>query len=226
MSAAPEPESRFVVAQSWWIASELVRRHPGAVIAETHPGDGMYDVLRVQLSREPQIHVMLNRVGAVQLRSDTTYGAIASWHEVFAARNPHAIVKDVEDAAGLPLRSKAPPSTRRGLAYSVIAALLGALVNDRDRWDCRTAFSSPWGQWDKPQPNLAAFPSATRPAEPDYDDPQVWAILRDGDAVAMMSPEEGAVHFQTGQSLDLMKAYTTSRRRIPLVAGAMLDRLL
>lgn len=226
MNAAPEPESRFVVAQSWWIASELVRRHPGAVIAEKHPGDGMYDVLRVQLAREPQIHVMLNRVGTVQVHTDTTYNAIASWSEVLAARDPHAIVKDVEDAAGLPLRSKAPPSTRRGLAYGVVAALLGALVNDRDTWDCRTAFSSPWGHWDKPQPNLPSFPSVTRPAEPDYDDPQVWAFLRNGDALAVVSPEEGAVHFPSGQALDLMKIYATARRRIPLVTGVVLDRLL
>lgn len=226
MNTAPEPESRFVVAQSWWIASELVRRHPGAVIAEKHPGDGMYDVLRVQLSREPQIQVMLNRVGTLQLHTDTTYRAIASWHEVFAASNPHTIVKDVEDAAGLRASSKAPPSTRRGLAYSIVAALLGALLNDRDMWDCRTAFSSPWGQWDKPQPNLEAFPSLARHTEPDYDDPQIWAILRNGHAVAVVSPEEGAVHFPSGQALDLMKVYATLRRRIPLVAGTVLDRLL
>ncbi|WP_454116041.1 TY-Chap2 family putative peptide chaperone [Microbacterium aurum] len=39
------PATRFVIAQSWWIASELVRRHPDLVIHESHPGGGMYDCL-------------------------------------------------------------------------------------------------------------------------------------------------------------------------------------
>ncbi|MGD4206363.1 hypothetical protein QT666_22610, partial [Xanthomonas citri pv. citri] len=39
--------NRFAIAQSWWLASELVRRHPELMIYEMHPGGGQYDVLCV-----------------------------------------------------------------------------------------------------------------------------------------------------------------------------------
>ena len=37
-SGPDEPAQRFVNAQSWWIAAELVRRHPELVVYEMHPG--------------------------------------------------------------------------------------------------------------------------------------------------------------------------------------------
>ena len=62
-----EPAQRFVIAQSWWIASELVRRHPQLVVHEMHPGGGQYDVLAVFAPPHDKARtiVMLNRAGTV-----------------------------------------------------------------------------------------------------------------------------------------------------------------
>lgn len=38
---------RLVGAQSWFVASELLRRHPSMTLIETHPGGGQNDCLSV-----------------------------------------------------------------------------------------------------------------------------------------------------------------------------------
>lgn len=71
--------TRAAYAQSWWIASELVRRHPRLMAYEMYPGGGQYDVLCVtepaSLSGQPGSRhvprVMLNRSGRIQIRHET-----------------------------------------------------------------------------------------------------------------------------------------------------------
>ncbi|MBE8146482.1 hypothetical protein IOD13_09295 [Brevibacterium casei] len=40
-------DDRLIYLQSWWVASEFLRRHPEFDLFETHPGGGQYDCLTI-----------------------------------------------------------------------------------------------------------------------------------------------------------------------------------
>lgn len=61
---------RMINLQSWWIASEFLRRHPEFNLFETHPGQGQYDCLTIlSLQRMDHRHIDLNRVGRMHIHS-------------------------------------------------------------------------------------------------------------------------------------------------------------
>lgn len=228
--AAFTPAPRYVIAQSWWIASELARRHPGLVIHEMHPGGGMYDCLALLSPGDLQPFIQLNRVGTLQVMSMHKYRP--TWAETFEAKSPHSVVKEIEDVAGLRMSAKAPASTPRTLAYRFIAAALNATVNDRHRWDARNEFI------DSSDDNLtvlngylAGFPDARRsmPATPQiglWHEPEshYWALLRDETPVAIVSIE--GVIYRPDHQIDLSTEYRRhDSRMLPVVATALADVL-
>jgi hypothetical protein len=99
-----EPAQRFVLAQSWWVGAELVRRHPELILHESHPGGGQYDVLGAfTLPYEESVaRMMLNRVGTLQVQ--LVGGAqpvhdglpIGTWAEALGTSSPHEMVKRIE----------------------------------------------------------------------------------------------------------------------------------
>jgi len=81
---------------------------------------------------------------------------------VAAAEDAHAIVKRMEQVAGLaPI--KRPRTTDRSLAYRVIAQALAMTINDRHTWDARSLFHDTSGDWDEDaerQAWISSFPTA------------------------------------------------------------------
>jgi hypothetical protein len=129
------PADRFIEAQSWWIASELARRHPQLVVAETaHPEVGsslvVYDPNYVV-----NIQVIFNRAAGIHIPSQPDFEV--TWPKVFAAVSPHDIVKEIEDALGIPVAGTAPPTTERTIVYRVIAKVLATVADDRHSWIMR-----------------------------------------------------------------------------------------
>jgi hypothetical protein len=200
---------RFIISQSWWLASEFVRRHPELVIHEMHPGGGMCDVLCVF---EPGVdafggttQVMLNRAGTIQVHypqpTERHPERIASWLEVTDDANPHRFLRRIEDAAGLGHPSKAPASTPRALAYRFISTALTMLGNDRHRWYARNEFWDTSSETDYEEDDdlrqyLTRFPAAVRDLEHTtrlgvVREPfsYFWALLRDEEPVAILSIE-------------------------------------
>ena len=201
--------TRFVFAQSWWLASELVRRHPELIVHEMHPGGGMYDVLCVVAPGKDEsfelTRIMLNRAGSIQVhhpqRAAKPDEMVGTWKQVMVASDPHEYVKRIEAAAGLGVLAKAPPSTPRALAYRFISTALTMLVNDRHRWDARNEFldSSGMGGFDEDadlRKYLSGFPDAIRhlsttPSLGHWREPysHFWALLREDEPVAIVSIE-------------------------------------
>ncbi|MFC7532489.1 hypothetical protein [Actinoplanes sp. GCM10030250] len=68
------PPMRFVIMQSWWLATRLVRRHPDLTVIETHPGGGQYD--RLSLVRGQENLININRAGSIRLRVRRRPGAV------------------------------------------------------------------------------------------------------------------------------------------------------
>ncbi|MGV3733055.1 MAG: hypothetical protein ACO1N6_06610 [Microcella sp.] len=229
-ASAFTPAHRYVIAQSWWVASELVRRHPDLVIHEMHPGGGMYDCLALLSPGDLKPFVQLNRVGTIHVMSTPEYRT--TWAEALEAASPHAVVKEIEQVADLKMPAKAPPSTPRTLAYRFIAATLNATVNDRHRWDARNEFID--SSDDSPtvlNGYLDGFPEVRRslPSTPQiglWHEPEshYWAVLRDETPVAIVSIE--GVVYRPDRKIDLTTEYRRLDARMqPVVASALADVL-
>jgi hypothetical protein len=219
-----DPANRRVIAESWWIASELVARHPDHVVYEMHPAGGSYDCLAIRLPTSAHYAVMLNRVGSIQV---LTTGFGVTWHEALAAASPHDLVKRIEREVGLELRGKRPPTTSRTLAYRVIAAFLELQVNDRFFWDARCEFlDSSDGYAEELNGYLAGFPAAQaalagtpRLGLPHEPESHFWALLRDDEPVAIISME-GYLYVDE-QPVELLRLYQESRSVINVVVSTL-----
>ena len=92
------PADRFLIAQMWWIASELVRRHPHLRISGVEVDEGN----RLVLVHDEQdgMSIQWDLVGGCKFLINGDVEKI-SWIEMMAALSPHETVKRIEVAAGL-----------------------------------------------------------------------------------------------------------------------------
>lgn len=231
-----EVPSRLVIEKSWWIVSELIRRHPALSLAESH-ANGIYDLLILRSSSSAlgkhgdpaTVKVMINRVGTIQLHFENPPSpsqVLASWPEVVAARDPHEIVKRIESAARLDGSHSAPPTSPRTLAFRVLSAILTRKLNDRGNWDVRVVDESGGWVWTEGtvEPNLNQFEDV--PTTSEFDrlkrEGHVWFLLRDDGVLAALS-EDGFAYFLRDRAIDLMALYA-ARRRLDDVVDVVLDR--
>lgn len=227
--------NRFAIAQSWWIASELVRRHPELMVYEMHPGGGQYDVLCVatpdqftQNTRNLAPRVMLNRAGTIQIHRGGHSEIVANWTSVLEAAGPHDIVKVIETRTGWGPPSSSPTTTERAIGYRFFAAALAMLINDRHPWDvrCESLDSSDWGlsraglisEFTDVNAELPRTPRLGIHGEP-YS--HYWALLRGAEPVAVVSIE-GDIYLRGVPRRALMDAYAKCHSRlVPMVADLL-----
>lgn len=231
--------NRFVVAQSWWIASELVRRHPELMVYEMHPGGGQYDVLAVATpdqfspgTHDPSPQVWLNRVGTIQIHSDGGSEIVANWTEVLEAASPHEVVKHVEANTGWGSPSSSPSPTSRAISYRFFAAALAMLINDRHPWDVRNESldSSDWGISRaglidgivEVDAGPGATPRLGISGEPHS---HYWALRRGNETVAVVSME-GYIYRHGVTPVSLMDAYAKSNNRVLVMTADLLRKWL
>jgi hypothetical protein len=225
-----EPARRFVLAQSWWIASEIVRRNPKLLLIETHPGGGQYDCLSLiqRTAAGTDTLIDLNRAGSLHVHGSASYMPI-TWAGAFAARGGHDIVHALEKAAGLTPAAKAPPTGPRVLTYRLIARILASLVDDRHQWDARNGQldSSGMDATNDHRPELLRFPSvveALRDKRPDdlFGRPayRFWTLLRDADPVAVLDTD-GRLHLQDRPPIEVPPLYRRSRSLTTVIGEAM-----
>jgi hypothetical protein len=234
-----EPAARFVIAQSWWIASELARRN-NLEVHEVHPGGGMYDVLavaRITPDGPSSERLEMNRVGSLHIFPDKI--GWMTWSAVLATDDPHDVVHRVEAALGLHPSPK-PVTSPRALTYRVIARILTSLVDDRNRWDARMGVYVTTGYGGGPRQEIDEhFPHALDhvrrlPTLPSWDGPHrhLWILgyALDNDLkahrVAVLSDD--AHLFLPGKkpTVDLMALYTANGRRLSATVHAALGRVL
>lgn len=224
-----EPARRFVLAQSWWIASEIVRRRPHLRIIETQPGGGQYDCLTVYSFAGGQATPLmnLNRNGSMHVHSANDFESL-TWDAATSAKGGHDIVRKLEQASGYTISKKAPASGPAVLTYRVIARVLTSLVDDRHSWDARN------GQIDSAgseRSELRSFPTVVeglrdkRPTDlfgiPAY---RYWILLRDAEPLAVLDTD-GRVHLPD-RTADLLPVYRESHRSLTVTVGQVLGSLL
>lgn len=231
------PASRFHLEQSWWICSELVRRHPDHIVYEMHPAGGSADVLVVRPARKLRDGdgmVQINRGGTIRVeihRDNNNPDWIDVGHSAvsIAERNPHALVKELESVARMGDVTTAPSSTPRSLVFRFASTVLTSLLNDRHSWDWRQSYLDSSGLlFDVPPRFIDRFPSASEEARRVEFEPwdwrirqaHFWALLRDDEPIAMVSTE-GRLHFR-GRVHELYPQYVARRRNIHALASDML----
>lgn len=230
--------NRIVNAQSWWLASELVRRNPSLAAYETHPGDGMYDVLCVTtpgtMSAEwsspahSQPIAMLNRAGTIQVHFGQKVPMTFAWDEVLTAPDPHALIKRIETVAGWQPRLPATTADR-ALAYRFMATLLTLTQNARIRWDVRMNYGAEGHAY--PRGALNDFPDVVDAARTTaltgvWAEPlsHFWTVRRGDEIVAVVS--DTAMFFpRHGKPRSLMDQYIARKRRIEPIVSELLEKL-
>ncbi|NHF63745.1 TY-Chap2 family putative peptide chaperone [Microcella pacifica] len=238
--AAFEPSARFVAAESWWIASELVRRHPGLVVHEMHPGGGMYDVLCLFDPRDgdmwQQVCIMLNRAGRIQVHhppgSETRDAIVTTWAESLAANDPHEQIKALEVSARLEHPKETPTSRPITLTYRLIATLLNITLKAKERWDVRNEFidsssddeQEVLGHIDKFTPLREHLRGAATLGLPHEPESHCWIVLRDDEPVAAITVDGRA--YTRDRAVNLLPAYERAKRSILRLATETFGDLL
>lgn len=190
-----EIADRFQLAQSWWLASELARRHPDLLILETHPGGGQYDTLTI--ARPSGAVLDINRGGGhIHIHVPGTDVQPIPLTDALTEEDPHALVRQLEQAARLPVPAHAASASPRSLTYRTLAFVLNATVNQQKTLDVRSEYEDTSGYGAGPRGWLAGFPLAAqrvRERRPDdlYDIPEYryWLILRDDTPVAALDTD-------------------------------------
>src|SRR5690606_9769030 len=128
MSGGTGISARHKIATYWWLASELVRRHPELNVVETYPLDGFYDCVSVGgKSGDRDILIEMNREGSIHVHPAHT--GFMTVEQVISHDAPLWAVRSLEEAAGLAQGASAVSGSRI-ITHRLIARVLTLVVND------------------------------------------------------------------------------------------------
>lgn len=222
-------QERFVTAQSWWIATELVRRNTHLRILEWHPRGGQYDALGILDLSLGKVTISLNRRGGrIHVEEESANFEPIEWSEVFAS-SPHAIIERIEKGCALTTPAQTPPTERHSLTYRVIAAVLAQMVNSKSTWDARSAYLDGSGYGGGPIESIFThFPTAAKQREMVGQVAVLgdaaygfWSLNRNNEVVAVLD-QWGLLHMPKGEPVDLMEVFTANRRSLIATVGQTL----
>ena len=223
------PADRFTLSRAWWIAGQLVRRHPDLTVSRV-VDDEQVPLLIVHDAAET-IRVQFDLPAWIQYLTPSGLRQI-TWGEVFAEAAPLAVVRTIETEVGLgvPIEARDSPQS---LVYRTIACALALGLDSTATWqavhariDVATPSDSDWELFD-------AFPTGPALAQDVIDvalvrvatsgafalHQPVWALLRDVQPVALLSVS-GSVHTATGE-VDLAAAFEDAGRSISAMTVAL-----
>ncbi len=225
------PADRFLTAQMWWIASELVRRHPHLRIAGVEVDEG--DHLIIVHDEQNLLSIQWDLVGGCQYLVNGVVHVI-SWIEMMAALNPLETLKRIEVATGLGVPNDTPATTPRTLAYRVITNALATTVNAQQEWYAVTApmlVSEPTHYFDGFPTAVLARSAYEVAAEEQLDAggtvyffQPFWVLLRDLEPIAIFDVA-GVVH-TSGGATPLMPIYDELHRNLTLTMARVLGKFM
>lgn len=225
-------ERRLRTVQSWWLGSELVRRHPKLLLIETHPAGGQADcltLLRVDSHGGTQHPLVdLEQTGGIHVGG---HGIFMTWEEERDFGDRHGALKRVEIAAGLHAPTETPPSTGKTLTYRTLTSVLSTTLNERETWDARNLMLNAGNVGPSRTFDLAPFPSAAEAVRdrrrddlfgsPEY---RFWGLLRGTKPVAVLDTD-GNVHLKSGPR-SLPAAYAKGGHRLHSAIASTLAEVM
>jgi hypothetical protein len=214
------PARRFLLAQWWWVASELARRTNALRLMawpSTHDPADIH--LRVRDTRDSR-NVTFKRTGGIILYQNDTAQRLPN-ADLFTTSSPHDIVKHIELELGW--GGPTSPTTPRSLIYRLIAGIFGAKANDRHRWHVEQI-----NDWN-PERLEKAFHGFTQLPEAlslfDESGPAgVWAVLCDGRPVAVFV-EDGSLLQRGKKRLNVAALYDNHHRDFDETLAHVLARV-
>ncbi|WP_344019567.1 hypothetical protein [Pseudonocardia kongjuensis] len=204
------------MAQSWWIASQLVRRHPELTIIETkpeftaHDNLALVDSIAAPCSRDAVLEI--DRNGSLG-RSSEPESPSMTWREVFEAGDPFELLTRLEVTAGLTPPTETPRSGRKAVSYRLISRLLSTTLNDRRPLQVRSGYLQTFQMGSGCWPQLGDFPGVAeklRDVRLDDVDGQAgyrfWMLEHDRLLVAVLDTD-ACLYLADGSSTDVYKRY-------------------
>ncbi|WP_262103908.1 hypothetical protein [Arthrobacter sp. Marseille-P9274] len=213
---------RLIRPQSWWIATELCRRHPQFRIVETHPGGGMYDCLGLHDDRVNVTAVHLNRNGSIHVGHGARPGSFG-WAEAFS-RDSFEFIEHLEDLMGLKAPNSTSTTTARLLCYRVITNILLQSMNARKPWDAHCleeAFCDDEGK----KKFVTQFPGIeldTERSDSSYLDGSIarhWMLRRKDGRPELVLNDDGMLYRRDSRPTDLYKLFKGNSRSISATVG-------
>ena len=138
-------------ALAWWIAAEMIRRHPNEIRAiETHPGGGQYDCVSLyRRHAEDALVAHMNLEGHITHESwfgnpggESDSGVAdprLNWLEVLAAKDRRKyVIEALEGVCGFTSPSKTPQTAKKSIGPRLIARFAGTAFTTRT-WHIRNA---------------------------------------------------------------------------------------
>lgn len=203
------PADRFIEAQIWWLASELLRRHPHLCLCETVHDEVGTSLVAYDPHAVENNQVIFNRISGIHIPAQGDFEV--RWNEVFAAPSAHTILLRIENALGIPLHGAPPATTEVTIAFRIIARVLASLVDDRYSWmvrgerpeDPSVCENIDWVGDTSDFPSLEDliarwFEDAAIGRLDEHGPTHLWALLRDLEPVAIFDLY-GNVHTRYGR---------------------------
>jgi len=225
------PADRFLTAQMWWIASELVRRHPHLRISGMEVDEG--DRLLIVHDEQDGLSIQWDLVGGCKYLVNGVVNSI-SWIEMMAALSPHETLKRIEVATGLGVPKATPATTPRALAYRLIASALTSAVDDRHEWYAvpATMLKGETCDYFNELPTAVAARTAYEDAAEKeletgrgvYFFQPFWAVLRDLEPIAILDVA-GFAHTIVG-AMPLMPLYEQVNHNLTITTARVLGPYL
>ncbi|MCM3849995.1 hypothetical protein ND486_27775 [Pseudonocardia sp. DR1-2] len=204
------------MAQSWWIASQLVRRHPRLAIIETKPDftaqDNLALIDSVVAPSSRGAVLEIDRNGSLGRSSEPELPSM-TWREVFEAGDPFEPLTRLEATAGLASPAGNPRSGRKAVAYRLIARLLSTTLNDRRPLQVRSGYLQTFQLGSGCWPELRHFPDVAAAlddvrtddvdGQPGY---RFWMLEHDHRLVAVLDTD-ARLYYADETSTDVYKRY-------------------
>lgn len=228
---------------AWWVAAELVRRHPGELrVIETHPGGGQYNcvsVYRITDEDGPEVVVHMN----VDAGAHLTHGSWFdrgdderfNWLEVLLCDNRRSyVVEQLERLGGLSSPTPTPRTTSESIGPMVISAFLERSVLGPARWTATNGVADSDGGLEVRRqlfdqfPDAAGHVSSVEGGLDGYGEYRFWFVGPAGDAGEFSLAEPAfVVDTWTGHlwargrdRIDLLEGYTTVDRSLDALVSS------
>lgn len=226
--------TRFLLAESWRIAAEVVSRHPELRISRVEDND--QNTLLVLHKDATGWRAQFDLFGGIGYLRDGDFRRY-SWLTVFAQDDPLAIIKRLQVASGLRIIPARRGETGHSSAYQTIASVVGLHVSSTSTWQAIPVRLFESEDVNPDAAVLRAFPTARHAAD-DYVDVAVhqfendndngvvthwheplWVLYEGFEARAIVD-EAGLVHLVGGAPpIDIRAVYAASGRSWWLTAA-------
>jgi hypothetical protein len=227
---------RFILTQTWWIASELVRRHPHLLISRI-ADDTVGSPILIVHDEQKAMRIQFDLLAWIQYLATGELRQL-DWQDVFSHGDAHAIVKRIEAETGLGKPVHTPSTNGRSLAYRMISRVLASTVDDRHTWQAVPALLTQglalppeWEQFghlptafDAGRGRLLDVFEAEVVGNRQVLHQQFWALTRDLETVALLDIA-GFVHTASGKE-DLMEYYRMYDGNLTMTVAEVLGEYL